>query len=159
MAVNTPQKFAKDFWPSFNRIVATVIVVFQLSIIAIVASVLFMFGVLESHPVAFIGVLAAQAVLGTISSFIVYRLLSRPIKDMVAAIVHVSGEPTATTPPNPNDARFEKSGFKDILQTIYELSSRGKDAPAVISSATTVSSVVANTQQPQTPVNSFLETA
>ena len=37
MAVNTQPKFAKDFWPYFNRLVATVIVVAQLVILAIIS--------------------------------------------------------------------------------------------------------------------------
>jgi len=123
VAVTTPQKFANDFWPYFNRVVGTVITLTQLLILVILAWGLYMFGLIDDNPVAFGGLLAAQVILGVVSSLVIYRLVSRPIRDLLAAVVHISGEPTTTTPPNPNDPRFAKSGFKDVLQTIYQLAS------------------------------------
>jgi len=123
VAITTPQKFANDFWPYFNRVVGTVITLSQLLILVIIAGALYMFGFIDDNPVAFAGILSAQLILGVLSSAIIYRVISRPIRDLLAAVVHVSGEPTTTTPPNPNDPRFAKSGFKDVLQTIYELAS------------------------------------
>jgi len=124
----TPPKFAKDFWPNFNKNVATVITLSQFVVISVLAAVLDLIGVLQRDPMAYFGILAIQAILGTLASVIIFKLISRPLRDMLAAVVHISGEPTATTPPNPNDQRFAKNGFKDILQTIYELSS-DKAAP------------------------------
>lgn len=135
MAINnTPQKFAKDFWPYFNGVVATVIFVSQIVILVIIATILYMFGFIDSNPAAFAGILVAEAVFGTVAAFVIYRIVSRPIRDLLAAVIHVSGELTTTTPPNPNDKRFAKNGFKDVLQTVYELASSGeKPLPATAS--------------------------
>lgn len=140
MAITTQQKFAKDFWPYFNGLVATVIVVSQLVILVISAAVLYMFDWIDTNPVAFIGILVAEAFFGTLASLIIYRIVSRPIRDLLAAIIHVSGEPTTTTPPNPNDKRFAKSGFKDVLQTIYELASNDTKTAELAPSASAPSS-------------------
>ena len=148
MAVAGQQKFAKDFWPYFNRVVTTVIIASQIIMLIVIATILFMFGFIGSNLLAFISILSAQVILGTFASIAIYQLAAQPIKDLLAAVVHVSGEPTATTPPNPNDARFEKSGFKDVLQTIYELASNeATDTPAIGS----VQLVI--------PANTMLETA
>jgi signal transduction histidine kinase len=148
VAVVSQQKFAKDFWPYFNRVVTTVIITSQIIMLIVIATILFMFGFIGSNLLAFVSILTAQVILGTFISLAIYQLATQPIKDLLAAVVHVSGEPTATTPPNPNDARFEKSGFKDVLQTIYELASNeATDAPA-IGSVPLI-----------TPANTMLETA
>jgi len=128
MAVTTP-KFAKDFWPSFNKLIARTITISQLIMLVLVGTALYMIGIFDRDPWAFLGILTGQTILGTIASVIIFKFISRPLRDLIAAVVHISGEPTATTPPNPNDQRFAKNGLKDVLQTIYELSSSAA-APA-----------------------------
>jgi signal transduction histidine kinase len=153
MAITKPQKFAKDFWPYFYRIITTVIVSSQLIVFIVIAAILYMFNFLETNPLAFIGILAAEAILGIASSIAIYKLASQPIKDLLAAVVHISGEPTATTPPNPNNTRFEQSGFKDVLQTIYQLASKNDTASVtMLSSAPATMSTFTPVVQPAATV-------
>ena len=155
MAVTKQQKFAKDFWPHFHKIVATVITFTQIITIAITAAILYMYGFLETHPTAFIGILATQSILGIVASIVIYYVLTQPIKDMLAAIIHVSGEPTAMTPPNPNARQFEKSGFKDVLQTIYELASNKEDQQAITAASVGTPDLASTVK----PASGFLEAA
>ena len=159
MAVDKPQKFANDFWPAFNRLATTIIVVAQVVVLLIITAIAFLFGFIEDNPVAFGGIISAQVILGTLASIIIYRLASRPIRDLLAAIIHVSGQPTASTPPNPNDQRFAKNGFKDVLQTIYELASTDKAPATVISSGPASSLASVTPVQIEKPVTSSLEAA
>ncbi|HEY8886633.1 MAG TPA: HAMP domain-containing sensor histidine kinase [Candidatus Microsaccharimonas sp.] len=161
MAVTKPQKFAKDFWPYFYKVIATVIISSQLIVLVVIAAILYMFDFLETNPLAFVGILAAEAVLGTAASIAIYKLASQPIKDLLAAVVHVSGEPTATTPPNPNDKRFEQSGFKDVLQTIYQLASKDDTAPVTMLSSAPAVAAPTSITPPQIvrPATTMLETA
>ncbi|HEY8992905.1 MAG TPA: HAMP domain-containing sensor histidine kinase [Candidatus Microsaccharimonas sp.] len=159
MAVTTPQRFAKDFWPYFTRIVTTVIIFSQVIMLVVIAIVLVMFGFLDDNLMAFVGILTAQALLGTFASIAIYQLASQPIKDLLAAIVHISGEPTATTPPNPNDARFEKSGFKDVLQTIYELASNDTSTGVLSSVQTVTPTTTALSSEAARPASTMLELA
>jgi two-component system phosphate regulon sensor histidine kinase PhoR/two-component system sensor histidine kinase VicK len=158
MAVNNQQKFAKDFWPYFNGIIMTVIIASQLIVLVVITLILVMFDFIEISPLAICCILVAEAVLGTVSSIAIYQLASRPIKDLIAAIVHISGEPTATTPPNPNDKRFEKSGFKDVLQTIYELAAKD-EKPNTAPVADAPTSATAVTTPTAAPAKTMLETA
>lgn len=146
MAV-TPPKFAKDFWSHYHRGVAFAIIVLQLLILFALGLVLYMFGFFENNPLAAVATLIAQTVLGVLASALLFRFVARPLKDMLAAVIHVSGEPTSSTPPNPNEPRFEKSGFKDVLQTIYQLASSDSEpeAPQIVSAnAPTVSPAIAH---------------
>jgi len=61
--------------------------------------------------------------LGLIASLTVFKLTNQPTKDLVAAIIHISGEPTETVAPNPNDEQYVKSGLSLALQKLYEISS------------------------------------
>lgn len=142
MAVTTPQKFAKDFWPYFNRVVTIAIITSQSIIVGAVAAILISFDFLERNPVGFAGILAVQASLSILASILIYHVVARPTRDLLSAIIHVSGEPTTTTPPNPNDKRFAKNGFKDILQTIYQLASN--DQPAKTTTLTKASTATIN---------------
>lgn len=79
-------------------------------------------------------IISGVAIVGTIMQLALLGYLKRPVKDLLAAIIHVAGEPTTTTPPNPNDKRYEGSGFKVALQTIYELASNDTAAEPHIAS-------------------------
>lgn len=121
MAVNNKPQLVKDFFPRFKRGAIILIIILQVLILLGIAVILQYFGFFNKNPLAFVGTLIAQSVLGVIASLILFRFVAQPIKNLLAAITHIAGEPTSTTPPNPNEAQFEKNGFKPVLQTIYQL--------------------------------------
>lgn len=146
MAVEQPDKnpkLAKDFWPKFSRGAAILIIALQVLIIAAIGALLYFMGSFNDNFFASVGTLVAQTILGVIASAILYKFVARPIKDLLAAIIHVGGEPTNTTPPNPNDKRFEKNGFKNVLQTIYQLAAND---PTPTGNASASQPAVSNTK-------------
>ncbi len=120
-------QLVKDFWPRFKRGAIGLIILLQLVILVAIAALLNSFGFFQNEPLAFIGTLVAQSILGVVASLVVYRFVAKPIKHLLAALVHVAGEPTDLTPPNPNEEHFEKTGLKPVLQTIYQLASDSVD--------------------------------
>ena len=126
MAVMHRPLLVKDFFPRFKRVAMLLIILLQLCILVAIAVGLQYFGFFNDNPLAFIGTLVAQSVLGVVASLILFRFIAQPIKQLLAAITHISGEPTTDTPPNPNSSHFAKSGFKPVLQTLYQLAA---DAP------------------------------
>lgn len=52
---------------------------------------------------------------------LVFSILILPFKDLVSALTHVSGEPNAATPPNPNARQYKRDGFSPLLQLVYKL--------------------------------------
>lgn len=123
-----PPKLAKDFWEHFSSGASVLIIATQVVSLLVVAGFFYYAGIFDSHFVIAIVTLSAQLILGLVATTLLYRFISRPLKDLLAAVIHVSGEPTTTTPPNPNSQRYAHSGFKDVLQTVYELSSKDRAA-------------------------------
>ena len=133
----------RDFWTKFRRRTYIFITAAQITtIVAILAGMEFI-GLLN---LGWIGI----AVLGFIMSALLnavtitlIHLLGRPFRDLVKAIVLVSGEPSTEAPPNPNDYAGQNDGFKDILQTVYEMSAHGNSEPVKLTETTgTVDEVV-----------------
>jgi signal transduction histidine kinase len=55
-----------------------------------------------------------------VAPFITTQLIE-PLRTITRAIDHVSKEPSDSPPPNVNNRRAEKSGLKELVQTVYEL--------------------------------------
>lgn len=106
----------------------------QLVTTLVVASALILVRVAEPDDLAFwITILAIAA--STIGiNVLVFSIITEPLEMLARAITHAAGEQTDTTPPNPNAKRYEKNGFKPLLQTIYEVSS-GTSAQTVVSTS------------------------
>ncbi len=121
MAVNEKPQLVKDFFPRFKRGAIILIIVLQVLILLGIAIILQYSGFFKNNPLGFVGTLIAQSILGIVASLILFRFVAQPIKNLLAAITHIAGEPTTTTPPNPNEVHFVKSGLKPVLQTIYQL--------------------------------------
>lgn len=137
MAVTTKPQLVKDFWPRFKRGAVVLIIILQVLILIAIAALLSYSGFFKDNPLGFTATLVAQSLLGIVASLIIYRFVAKPVKYLLAALVHVAGEPTNGTPPNPNEEHFEKSGFKPVLQTIYQLASDVKDPIQEEAAATT----------------------
>ncbi|NCS83011.1 HAMP domain-containing histidine kinase [Candidatus Saccharibacteria bacterium] len=69
-------------------------------------------------------IIAAVAMSSLITAILVHAHSTKPLRHLLSAVTHVSGEPSATTPPRPNDSALEKSGLGVVLQTIYSLASQ-----------------------------------
>lgn len=126
MAVAPRPQLVKDFFPRFKKGAILLIIALQLLILVAIAVALQYFGFFNDNPLAFVGTLVAQSVLGVVASLILFRFVAQPIKYLLAAITHIAGEATTVTPPNPNESHFEKNGLKPVLQTLYQLAA---DAP------------------------------
>lgn len=129
-----PPRLVKDFWPRFHTKSLVIICLLQLALIVVVGVMLYALGLYDSSPMTFgIGIVGIT-VTSMIVTLLIFAIIIRPSKDLFDAIVHISGEPTTTTPPNPNDRRYAQNGFKEILQTLYELAVK-KDASETVNPA------------------------
>lgn len=119
----------KDYWPLYKKRALFFTIAMQLITTLVVASALVLVGVANFHDVTFwITIIAIVA--GTIGiNVVVFNVISEPLKMLAHALTHAAGESSGTTPPNPNVRRFERSGLKPLLQTIYELGSAATNSP------------------------------
>lgn len=143
MAVSSMPKQIRDFLPHFKRGVIVRIIIMQILSVTIIATILVLTDTFELTSMTLWLIIVTIAILGFISNLVIFAHTSRPSKDLLSAIIHIAGEPTTTTPPNPNDPRYEKNGFKQALQALYELS--GKDNASLPTIASTDASTSVST--------------
>lgn len=110
----------RDYWPRYSRRAMVITVMMQIVIALIVGLSLIIAGLSPATP-AFMIIIVAVVASTTGLNIILVNLLLTPLKDLAAALTHVSHEPSVVTPPNPNGKFYEREGFKPLLQLIYQL--------------------------------------
>ena len=93
----------------------------QFIIIFIIAAIAVVTNQYEIMSAAFWLMVATSFMVGIGIHYVLMLYMTRPAIDLVKAIVHVADDRTDITPPNPNTPRYSHNGFREILQTIYEL--------------------------------------
>lgn len=94
----------------------------------VVGSALLLVGIADADNLSFWTTLAAILTATVGINILVFNVISEPLQMLANTITHIAGEPTNTTPPNPNAKRYDKNGFKPLLQTMYELAAKGVTA-------------------------------
>jgi signal transduction histidine kinase len=118
----------RDYWAKFRAKTYIVITCAQSATVLIILGLMKLLGIIQVEWIGFVIIsILAAALINVVTIFLVH-MIGRPFRDLVQAIVLVAGEPSVSTPPNPNTYEYEKDGFREILQTVYELSAE-KEAP------------------------------
>lgn len=121
MAIKSaPQpSMVRDYWPRYRRRSIIITIIMQIAATLAVGGALTVTGVVELTPLFWIIIIAVLTTSVGVNILLVTQL-TLPLKDLMSALTHISGEPTIVTPPNPNAAHFERDGFKPVLQLVYE---------------------------------------
>lgn len=117
---------ARDYWPIFQKFSTWFIVSTQLLVTLVIGGALIAADVFTISDTAFLLSLFAICFASLTVNLIAFSLITEPFHSLLNAIVHAAGEPTTATLPNPNAKQYGKSGFKKVLQTVYELGSTTK---------------------------------
>ena len=118
------------FWKRYRQRSIILIVTVQFLSTVLIAGVLFFTGFVSPSDIWSWTAISGIFVILLISQFLLFLLVSEPFRQLLASLTHSSGEPTITTPPNPNDKSLTGSGLGPVVQYIYELTSHD-DKPAV----------------------------
>ncbi len=124
-------KLANQFWSSFVSKTILVIIITQITAVVVFGLLLVKLGGISMSSVEFWIIVFFILVANITIHVILFKHTSRPTKELLGAVLHAAGETTDITPPNPNSPKNEKTGLRDALQTIYELSSCDKKTGAV----------------------------
>ncbi len=127
MEINKTPKLASQFWPQFIKTRITLVILTQIAISILAAAIMVATGVFSVDSIVMWLIVIGFFALNLLSDILILVSATRPTKDLMAAIVNVAGERTVLTPPNPNDEAYEKTGFRDALQTIYKLSASNEE--------------------------------
>lgn len=117
------------FWPSYRRKTLMKAVGAQLVFIALTIGIIFML-----YPSAPIGAWIVAFILSAIAITLTIAVTvtsMRPLKDLSSALVHVSGERSAYTPPNLNDSYFVRTHLRPLLKQVYDMASGQVDGSTV----------------------------
>lgn len=122
----------RDFWAKYRMRTYILITASQCGVMILILGLMELFDIVNLGWAGFFGIAFLGAAIMNVATITLVHLLGRPFRDLVQAIVLVSGEPSTQTPPNPNDYEKRNDGFKDILQTVYEMSARGRLEPVEV---------------------------
>lgn len=106
----------------------------QLAVAVVVGLSLLVAGISPSDPTFFITVIA-MLLTAVFLNIMLIDILLTPHRDIVTALSNVAGERINTPLATPNSVRYIKSGFKPVLQFVYELVS-DKNKPSSSSDVT-----------------------
>lgn len=116
-----PKRMIRDYWSHYWRRTVFMTITMQIVISLAIISGLVLNNVLIS-PVVIIIVSVALLAANIGGNLILVSQLTLPLKDLWAALTHVSDEPNTVRPPNPNARSYQHDGMALLLQEIYELS-------------------------------------
>jgi len=116
-------RLASQFWPRFIKRKVLLVIGSQVAVSLAAIAIFVLSGTLAVHSIELWVIIGGLLFVHLTTSLLILMSATRPTKDLIAAIISVSGEQPTMTLPNPNTTRNEKSGFRDALQTVYELSS------------------------------------
>ncbi|HEU4830704.1 MAG TPA: HAMP domain-containing sensor histidine kinase [Candidatus Saccharimonadales bacterium] len=122
MEIKKVPRQANQFWPSFFKQSLTLVIIAQILIISLLGGALIMLEVFTFDSLLLWEILGGLFIVSLAISIFTFVAITKPTKDLMSAIVHIAGDRSNLTPPNPNSKKYEKTGFKQALQTIYELS-------------------------------------
>jgi len=141
MAIKT-QKLIRDFLPAFRR--KTFLKIILLQIVSALAVAGILFGLLELNlaDMRLWIIVAIISAISIIINIILTKIAARPAKDLLAATIHISGELTDSTPPNPNDKYYAGTGLDRALQSIYDIAGAKSEVEASTNNPTDQPTVV-----------------
>lgn len=120
MAIDPNAKSISSYKKHYKMSVLITLSVSQLIMVVGAGLVMFATGLLDWQDPTFWLILLVILLLGIGTLVITVPMVAEPLYNVLSALMHKIGEPTTTTPPNPNAKRFEETGFKAVLEAIYE---------------------------------------
>lgn len=128
MAIKTSQFFSR-----YRTSTLTVFVLLQFVAISLVGTAGWL--LLEQQWTlleTFVAVVALLLLLELIIAAIFIHTATTPLRLLSQAIAHVSDDPVQTPPPTVNSPRFERSGLKALIQTVYQLAAQPQPKEAAL---------------------------
>jgi len=117
-----------DVFPAHRRRVMVAALSLQATLLGVLAVLLIGAGI--DWLTTSIFILLPVAVLQVFAFIIIGNYALEPLDFLARTVTQVSNQPHNTTPPNLNGTRHERTGFKLMIDTIYELALRNPSTPA-----------------------------
>jgi signal transduction histidine kinase len=110
-----------QFWPRHRHATVVSAVILQLVVVLVAIGLVIALDLSASIGVWIaIGVVCITSLTATIVALL---FAMRPLKYLLGALVYISGERSAVSPPNLNDTYFAKSQLRPLLKLVYDMAS------------------------------------
>jgi signal transduction histidine kinase len=118
----------QDYWRKFRARTYIIVTAIQTSVLLLLLLALELLGVLHLSLLSFFAIAFTMAAIFNGVSITLIHFIGRPFRDLVQAIVLISSETSTAAPPNPNVHTYDRDGFKEILQTVYQFGTKDNTA-------------------------------
>lgn len=124
--MNSPDNkpLMRDYWVKYRWRTYVIITTAQAATMFIIIGAMELVGIVNVGWTGLVITALISSFLLNIVTVTLVHIIGRPFRDLVQAIVLIAGEPSELSPPNPNDYEYDNDGFKQILQTVYELAAK-----------------------------------
>lgn len=119
-ADNPPK--VRDYWPKAHRRALLVTIAMEIAL-TIVASLALLVAGFEILSVEFLFVVVAIVATSLSVNVMLMNILLMPLRELSAALTHISGEPSDVVAPNSTSPARKYDGLEPLLGLIYSLSS------------------------------------
>ncbi|UTX51082.1 HAMP domain-containing histidine kinase [Candidatus Saccharibacteria bacterium TM7i] len=121
-------KLVKDFWPRFSAHTANLSLLLAVGSLAPAALTLYVTGLFARQLELALILLFVQFATVYLMLFFLATVTTRPTKHLLSALTFATGEKDGSTPPNPNETRFKRTGLGAAIEAIYAtLSKEGRE--------------------------------
>lgn len=118
-ATNKAEPQIRDYWRKYRRGALAITVLMQV-IITLIIALSMVVGGLTPDTLAFWVTLPATLVAATVLNYLIVDFLLSPLRDISMAITNAANQKPTHPLANPNTPRYAHSGFKPMLQFIYD---------------------------------------
>ncbi|MDB5176707.1 MAG: putative Histidine kinase [Candidatus Saccharibacteria bacterium] len=116
----------RDYWNKFrNRTDITIIAALTLVSILLFGTMEFV-GITQLGLIGVVGITILSAVILSVTTIILIHIATKPFHDLLNEITRISDQSASLLPPETDNKQYERDGFADILQTVYDLAMRNK---------------------------------
>lgn len=134
MAIDPTAKTLRHFRQHYRKTVIVLLAAHVIVLAGVVGLIMQLLGLARLSEPSFWIVIGGSIAVSIAMLYIITPVIIRPLCQILSALAHAIGEPSATPPPNPNLSTYEKTGFKTALQAIYD--KHADDTPAEPSNQT-----------------------
>lgn len=113
---------SRDYWGRYQKEAIALIIAMQFVVMTIVAIALLVVGS-STQDLMFWIILVSIFATSSFLNIVLTNQLLLPLKDVTTALSSAQGQSPKYALANPNTVRYQRDGFRDILQFVYELSS------------------------------------
>ncbi len=133
---NKAEPQIRDYWRKYHRSAVMITILMQM-VITLVVGLSMIVGGISPDLTAFWITLPAILVTTILLNYLIVDFLLTPLRDITMAVTNAAGQKPTNPLANPNVPRYARSGFKPLLQFVYDIAATNNSAKDTVADSTT----------------------